>query len=125
MSWSHKTLSKILLKSSEDDIICKRTSYEEGCRMMYGFMTLNDGTEINHSEAKIVDGKEVVKVYIERPVMNGFDSAECYLPAYEWKNIVGFSKYEIEQLQDFIKSVAHIIIELAREGGFAKYAANI
>ena len=58
--------------------------------MMYGFMTLNDGTEINHSEAKIVDGKEVVKVYIERPVMNGFDSAECYLPTYEWTNVVGF-----------------------------------
>lgn len=88
--------------------------------MMYGFTTLNDGTEINHSEAKIIDGKEVVKVYIERPVTNGFNSAECYLPAYDWENIVGFSKYEIEQLQDFIKSVAHIIIELAREGGFAK-----
>lgn len=93
--------------------------------MMYGFMTLNDGTEINHSEAKIIDGVETVKVYIERPVMNGFDSAECYLPKYEWKNIVGFTQPEIESLQKTIRSLAHIIIELAREGGFANYAASV
>ena len=83
--------------------------------MMYPFMTLNDGT---------VDGSENVKVYFERPVNGGFDSAECYLPSYEWKNIVGYSDKEIQYFQEFLESTAHIIIGLAREGGFDN-AANI
>ena len=36
--------------------------------MMYPFMTLEDNTEVVHSEAFVVDGKEMVKVYIEKPV---------------------------------------------------------
>ena len=92
--------------------------------MMYPFMTLNDGTEIVHSESRLVDGSENVKVYFERPVNGGFDSAECYLPSYEWKNIVGYSDMEIQYFQEFLESTAHIIIGLAREGGFDN-AANI
>ncbi|HJC50654.1 MAG TPA: hypothetical protein H9754_08820 [Candidatus Anaerostipes avistercoris] len=86
--------------------------------MMYPFMTLNDKTEIVHSEAYDENGVETVKVYFEKPVYGGFHSAECYLPSYEWKNIDGFSDEEIQELQEFLESVAHIIIELAREGGF-------
>ena len=85
---------------------------------MYPFMTLNDKTEIVHSEAYDENGVETVKVYFEKPVYGGFHSAECYLPSYEWKNIDGFSDEEIQELQEFLESVAHIIIELAREGGF-------
>ena len=92
--------------------------------MMYPFMTLNDGTEIVHSEARMVDGEEKVKVYIERPVPEGFYSAECWLPHYEWKNITGFSKEDIEYFKELIESTAHIIIELAREGGLTN-AANL
>ena len=55
--------------------------------MMYPFMTLNDNTEITHSEMK-ENGQ--VKVYIEKPVFLGFNSAECWLPQYEWKNNKGF-----------------------------------
>ena len=84
--------------------------------MMYPFMTLEDNTEIVHSEL-LEDGKSV-KVYIEKPVEGGFHSAECYLPEYHWKNIEGFTSNEIEFYQDFIESVAHIIIRLASEGGF-------
>ena len=86
--------------------------------MMYPFMTLNDKTEIVHSEAYDENGVETVKVYFEKPVYGGFHSAECYLPSYEWKNIDGFSDEETQKLQEFLESVAHIIIELAREGGF-------
>ena len=64
-----------------------------------------------------------VKVYFEKPVFGGFHSAECYLPSYEWKNIDGFSQNEINNLQEFLQSVAHIVIRLAREGGFDN-AAN-
>ncbi len=86
--------------------------------MMYPFMVLDDKTEIVHSDAYTDNGVETVKVYFEQPVYGGFHSAECYLPSYTWKNIDGFSPEEISKYEDFLKSVAHIIIELAREGGF-------
>ncbi len=91
--------------------------------MMYPFMTLNDKTEIVHSDAYIENNQEKVKVYFEKPIYGGFKSAECYLPAYEWKNIDGFSEEEIESFQELLQSTAHIIISLAREGGFDN-AAN-
>ena len=83
---------------------------------MYPFMTLEDNTEIVHSEI-LEDGKSV-KVYIEKPVEGGFHSAECYLPEYRWQNIEGFTPQEIEEYQNFIESIAHVIIRLANEGGF-------
>ena len=89
--------------------------------MMYPFMTLNDNTEIVHSEMK-PDGR--VKVYVERPVMRGFDSAECWLPRYQWANITGFSEKEIAYFQELLESTAHIIIELSQEGGLTN-AANL
>lgn len=73
--------------------------------MMYPFMTLDDGTEIVHSE-KQPDGK--VKVYIEKSdEKDGFHHAVCYLPGYEWKDISGFSNEEISRYQEVIESTAH------------------
>ena len=92
--------------------------------MMYPFMKLNDDTEIVHSEAYLSDNQETVKVYFEQPIDGGFNSAECYLPKYEWKNINGFSANKIQYFTQFLTSTAHIIIELAREGGFEN-AANL
>lgn len=92
--------------------------------MMYPFMTLNDNTEIVHSEACMQNGVETVKVYFERPVPNGFHTATCWLPEYRWEDIVGFNKQEIAYFQEFVESTAHIIFELAREGGF-NHAANL
>ena len=84
--------------------------------MMYPFMTLNDNTEITHSEMK-PDGR--VKVYIETPDdFGGFHNATCWLPDYKWEKINGFSEEEIKYFQDYLSSVAHIIMQLAREGGF-------
>ena len=55
--------------------------------MMYPFMTLNDDTEITHSEMK-PDGK--VKVYIETPDdFGGLHNAICWLPDSKWeKNVL-------------------------------------
>ncbi|MCD8347628.1 MAG: hypothetical protein LUD16_06690 [Lachnospiraceae bacterium] len=62
--------------------------------MMYPFMTLNDNTEIVHSEMR-EDGS--VKVYIERPDEKyGFRHATCMLPDYRWEDIYEFSQEEIE-----------------------------
>jgi len=83
---------------------------------MYPFMTLNDDTEIVHSEMK-PDGR--VKVYIERPDEKyGFRHATCWLPDYTWEDVYQFSNKEIEQLQKLIESTAHLIMEFSQEGGF-------
>ena len=50
--------------------------------MMYPFMTLDDNTEVVHSEM-LPDGR--VKVYFEKPdAKDCFHSAVCYLPDYKW-----------------------------------------
>ena len=85
--------------------------------MLYPFMTLNDGTEIVHSETIETAGKEKVEVRIEKPVYGGFHSATCRLPEYKWENIDGFSPEDIQYFQELLESVAHIILQLAREGG--------
>lgn len=70
--------------------------------MMYPFMTLDDNTEIVHSEMK-EDGR--VKVYLERPdATDGFHHATCWLPGYTWENVFGFSNKDIEQFQRIICS---------------------
>lgn len=79
-------------------------------------MTLNDDTEITHSEMKI-DG--TVKVYIETPNdTGGFHHATCWLPEYKWQDIKGYSNLEIAYFKNYIASVSHIIMELSRTGGF-------
>lgn len=56
--------------------------------MIYPFMTLEDGTEITHSE--MLSGGEV-KIYIETPDKKDcFHSMVCYLPAYRIENISGY-----------------------------------
>ena len=82
--------------------------------MMYPYMTLDDETEIVHSEL-LKDN--TVKVYIEKPDENdGFHFASCYLPNYEWKDISGFSEEEIKKYQTIIENNAHLIIELSQNG---------
>ena len=89
--------------------------------MMYPFMTLNDETEITHSEMK-ADGK--VKVYIETPDINdGFHNATCWLPDYKWEDIVGYSETEMAYFKQLIQNNAHLIIEFSQEGGILN-AAN-
>ena len=81
---------------------------------MYPYMTLNDDTEITHSEMK-PDGR--VKVYIETPVENGFHNATCYLPDYIWEDITGYSEAEINYFKQLLKDNAHLIMEFSQEGG--------
>ncbi|MCD7905859.1 MAG: hypothetical protein LUG24_09990 [Clostridiales bacterium] len=84
--------------------------------MMYPFLTLDDKTEIVHSE--LLEGGRV-KVYIEKPdEKDCFHNAVCYLPDYEWSDINGFTASEISKYQEIIESTAHLIIEFAGEGGF-------
>ena len=77
--------------------------------MMYPFMTLDDNTEIVHSEMR-PDG--TVKVYMERPDEKlGFRHATCYLPGYRWEDIAGFTDQEIARYQEVIESTAHLMLQ--------------
>ena len=92
--------------------------------MLYNFMELPDETIISHSEILNKDGKEQVKVYIEKPIYGGFATATCYLPDYDWSDIKGFTDAEMEYLKDIVESEAHMIFEFAANGGFVN-AANL
>lgn len=87
--------------------------------MMYPYMTLNDDTEITHSEMK-ADGR--VKVYIETPIPGGFHDATCWLPDYAWE-IHGYSDSEMNYFKELIRDNAHLIMEFSQEGGILD-AAN-
>lgn len=89
--------------------------------MMYPFMTLDDGTEIVHSEMQ-EDGR--VKVYMERPdERDGFHCAVCWLPDYTWENVSGFSEEDMSRLREVVQSTAHLILEFSQEGGFDSAAS--
>ncbi|MBQ3586134.1 MAG: hypothetical protein IJQ75_08305 [Synergistaceae bacterium] len=81
--------------------------------MMYPFMTLNDGTEITHSEM-YQDGS--VKVYIETPTDNGFKNAECWLPMNRWE-INGYSWLEMQYLKHLVMKSKPLFMEFSQDGG--------
>lgn len=84
--------------------------------MMYPFMTLDDETEITHSEF-LPDDK--VKVYVEKAdAKDGFHDMICYLPSYEITSVHGFSKAEQDKYMEIIRSTAHLIMEFSKDGGF-------
>ena len=84
--------------------------------MMYPFLTLDDRTEIVHSEM-YEDGS--VKVYMEKPdEKDCFHHATCYLPSYKWTEIFGFNDTELERLKEVIESTVHLILQYSKEGGF-------
>lgn len=89
--------------------------------MMYPFLTLPDDTEIVHSEMK-EDGR--VKVYIETPdEKDGFHHAVCYLPGYDWTEVVGYSTEEMDHLRSLVQNNAHLIIDFSQQGGVLNAAA--
>lgn len=84
--------------------------------MMYPFLTLDDETEITHSDV-LPDG--TVKVYVEKPdEKDCFHFFTCYLPDYTVKDVFGFCPEELEQYMQVIRSTAHLILEFSRQGGF-------
>ena len=84
--------------------------------MIYPFLTLNDETEIVHSEMK-PDGRVLVR--IEKPdAQLCFRHADCWLPDYRWENILGFTREELAGYEEIIRSTAHLIMEFSQDGGF-------
>ena len=90
--------------------------------MMYPFLTLDDETEITHSD--LLESNEV-KVYVEKPdEKDCFHHMTCYLPNYSVEDVFGFSEKEQEKYIEIIRSTAHLILEFSKTGGF-NYAADI
>ena len=86
--------------------------------MMHQFLELQDGPQIVHSDVMYDEsGKELVEVYVEKPVKLGFKSAYCYLPAYKWDKVDGFDEEEMRQLEEMRDLMA--VIE-ARSGEVVK-----
>ena len=82
--------------------------------MMYPFMTLNDGTEITHSQM-YPDG--TVKVYIETPNDNGtFRDATCWLPKNLWE-VHGYTELEMMYLRQIIRKNADLMMKYSQSGG--------
>ena len=74
--------------------------------MLYPYMELADETAILHTQVK---QGNTVEVQFERPTENGFDSARCVLPTYEWISREGFTDDEIAFFVKFLESNAHLI----------------
>ena len=88
---------------------------KEVSQMMYPFLTLEDQTEIVHSE--MMDNGSV-KVYVEKPdEKDFFHNAVCWLPGYKWEDIQGFTKAEIANYEEIIRSMVHLIMEFSQKGG--------
>lgn len=84
--------------------------------MMYPFLTLNDETEIVHSEMR---PDNTVEVYVEKPdEKDCFHHAACILPSYQWRDICGFTEGELARYEEIIRSTAHLILQFSQEGGF-------
>ena len=84
--------------------------------MMYPLMTLNDNTEIVHSET-LPDGR--VKVYIETPdSKDDFHHMTIYLPDYKIEEVYRYTADEVEKYIKMIRKMAHLIIPFAAGGGF-------
>ena len=80
---------------------------------MYFFKKLDDGAEVNYSEA----GDEgIVKVYIEKPdAKDGFHHMTVYLPHFEVKEEYGFSEEEFVRYIRFLWENGKKIVKRARE----------
>lgn len=111
-----KEIDKLPMVAEGEMVYCKKQ--ESGYIMIYEFLILNDNTKIVYSEVIEKNGREQVEVRIEREGDEKIGSASCWLPDYRWENMIGFSEVEIKYFQEYLISIAHIIMQLAREGGF-------
>ena len=85
--------------------------------MMYPYITLADETEITHSHVMEHEGVQSVEVHFERPTEDGFVSARCVLPSYEWKFNEGFRPDELALCDEFLRHNAHLLYRYAAQGG--------
>ena len=57
------------------------------------------------------------RVHFERPTEEGFDTARCALPTYEWLIRDGYTDEEIAGFEVFLRNNAHLLYRFAESGG--------
>ena len=62
----------------------------------------------NDHDVSVYDFDKVL-VHFERPTEEGFDSARCGLPSYNWLYNEGYSESEISFFNRYLESDAHLI----------------
>ena len=85
--------------------------------MMYPYITLKDETLITHTQIIENNGAKEIEVHFERPTSDGFDSARCLLPSYEWIMREGFTDDEIAAFCKLMEYNAHLLYRYAENGG--------
>ena len=90
--------------------------------MYYELMELNDGTTIVFSNIEKINGKETIKVKMERwsEAHDDFDSMEIELPEGRMSKVVGYDKEEVENLEKYILHMEPLIFKFSRQGGIGK-----
>ena len=86
--------------------------------MMYPYITLGNDIEVSHSHVLEKNLQQEIEVHFERATQNGFDSARCVLPSYQWKFCEGFSEDEQKFFCEVLKHNAHLLFRYAEQGGF-------
>jgi len=78
---------------------------------MYPFMTLEDQTEIVHSD--ILPNNQLL-IYVEKPVEDEcFHHAVLRIPDYQWEQIKGFTQDELNEFQKIIRRIEAKLYENA------------
>ena len=85
--------------------------------MMYPYITLADETEITFSHILDRNDRREVEVHFERPTEEGFDTARCVLPSYEWIIREGFLDGEILFFEELLRHNVHLFYKYAEKGG--------
>ena len=80
--------------------------------MEYPFITLDDGTQISHSEM-LADRSVLVYIRRDAPCR-----AVYALPAQAWREAAGFTADELEHIKRVIMKMTSLILEFSQKGGF-------
>lgn len=80
-------------------------------------MTLDDQTEIVHSQ--VIEEKDQKKIIVnfERPTEDGFDSARCELPDYKWTIITGYTSEDICFFEQLLHEKSNLMYSLQTNVG--------
>ena len=83
--------------------------------MIYPFMTLDDDTEIVHTDV-LKDGS--VKIRAETPGFDDFKHFVMYLPSYKITEVRNYTFDELARYVEVIRSCEKLIMHFAAHGGF-------
>ena len=78
--------------------------------MIYPFITLEDQTEIVHSD---IFPDNILIVYVEKPVTDEcFHHGVLRIPEYRWDQIKGFTQEELNQYQEIIRKLEPKLLKM-------------